>query len=159
MEDKSDRRFKPEDYGRHHSIKFYKHCTVPKFLKEHKQPVGASVLIVIIFVLLIGIFSQLQAPTTSKPPSGVTVVDYGTFVAQVKTSNVLLVTMRGNEITGKVHHTLQGQTCDTPAGTAITDPFISMQWWFSGFSPASCTIFTYLPARSDSALLPLLLSH
>jgi ATP-dependent metalloprotease FtsH len=151
MDDKSDRRLKTADYWKHH--------TVTQFLKEHKQPVGSGVLIVIMLVLLIGIFRQLQAPATSQPPAGVTVVDYSTFVAQVKTSNVLLVNMRGNEITGTVHYTLQGQTCNTPAGTAITDPFISMQWWFSGFSPATCTIFTYLPARSDSALLSLLLSH
>lgn len=158
MDDKSDRRLKTADYWKRHGNQSHKHHTVTQFLKEHKQTAGTSVLFVILLVLLIGIFSQLQAPAPSEPPSGVTIVDYSTFVTQVNTSNVLSVTIRGNEITGTVQHTLQGETCNTTAGTAITDPFLGMQMWFSS-SPASCPLFTYLPARSDSALLSLLLSH
>lgn len=159
MNDKSDRQFKTEDHWKHHNNQSSKHHSVTKFLKEHKQSVGTGVLIGIMLVLLFGISSQLQGPPTSQPPAGVTVVDYGTFVAQVKTGNILSVAIRGNQITGTMQHTLQGQSCNTHAGTARNDPLISMQMWFPTFFPATCTIFTYLPARIDSALLPLLLSH
>lgn len=159
MDDKSDRRFKAANYWKHRGIQSNKHHSVTKFIKEHKRSIGSVVLMVIMLVMLVGIFSQLRAPATSKPPAGVTVVDYGTFVAQVKTSNILSVAIRGNEITGTMQHTLQGQTCNTTPGTAINNPLIGMESLFSTFSPATCTIFTYLPASSDSTLLPLLFSH
>jgi ATP-dependent Zn protease len=158
MDDKSDRRFNLEHYWRHHGIKSYKHHTVSKFLKEHKQSVVSSVLIVIILVLLIGTFSQLQDPNTSNPPPDVTIVDYNTFVEQVRASNILSVTIQGKEITGTLEHTLQGQTCSTPPATQTYDPSTGMQLWLSAPTPSTCTIFTYLPVQGDFALMPLLLS-
>src|SRR6266849_6768726 len=49
-----------------------------KFLKTHKQSLLTSVLHTFLVVLLFALFSQLQAPATSSPPSGVTAVDYST---------------------------------------------------------------------------------
>src|SRR5262249_2750841 len=51
-------------------------------------------------MLLFGIFSQFQPPPTSTPPDGMTVIDYSTFVRQVKAGNVLAVIIQGNAIHG-----------------------------------------------------------
>jgi hypothetical protein len=51
-------------------------------------------------MLLFGIFSQFQPPPKSTPPDGVTVIDYTTFVRQVKAGNVLAVIIQGNAIHG-----------------------------------------------------------
>ena len=48
-------------------------------------------LLVVAVVLLFGIFSQFQPPAATVPPRGVTVIDYSTFVRQVKARNVLAV--------------------------------------------------------------------
>jgi ATP-dependent Zn protease len=101
----------------------------------------------------------LQDPNTSNPPPDVTIVDYNTFVEQVRASNILSVTIQGKEITGTLEHTLQGQTCSTPPATQTYDPFTGMQLWLSAPTPSTCTIFTYLPVQGDFALMPLLLSQ
>jgi ATP-dependent metalloprotease FtsH len=156
MENKSDRRFNLEDYWRHHGVKPYSRKTVSKFLKEHKQFILTCVLLFILLVALVGIFSQLQGPNIDNPPLGVTVVDYNTFVEQVRAGNILKVTIQGNEITGTLADSLHGQPCTDSSGINANDPLARDP---SQPADSICTIYTHLPARNDSAFLPLLLSH
>jgi len=158
MENKSDRRFNLEDYWRHHGVKPYSRNTVSKFLKEYKQSILTCILLFILLVVVAGVFSQLQGPNPNIPPPGVTGVDYNTFVEQVKAGNILKVTIRGDEITGTLADSLHGQPCTGSSGINTNYPYeVALD------SPQSagsiCTIYTRLPARDDSAFLPLLLSH
>lgn len=57
-------------------------------------------LLVELILLLFGIARQLPPPILSTPPQGVTVIDYSTFVRQVRAGNVLAVIIRDNEIDG-----------------------------------------------------------
>src|SRR5579864_14085 len=78
-----------------------------KFLATHKQSLLAGILFISLVVLLFGVFSRFQSPTIDTTPSGVTVVDYSTLVAQVRSGNVLAVTIRGNEVTGLLARPVQ----------------------------------------------------
>src|SRR5260370_25477512 len=78
-----------------------------KFLATHKQSLLAGILLISLVVLLFGVFSRFQSPTIDTTPSGVTVVNYSTLVAQVRSGNVLAVTIRGNEGTGLLARPVQ----------------------------------------------------
>src|SRR5713226_1510547 len=98
MDDKVGRRSRLRNLWRQRKdVKTYRHL-VTKFLSTHKQSFFASLLLILMVVLLCGIFSHLNAPVTNTAPSGVTVVDYSTFVGQVKAGNVIAVSIRGDEI-------------------------------------------------------------
>ncbi len=136
--------------------------TVSKFLKEHKRSIHTSVLLFVFFVLLSGIFSRVPAPVPSSPSARVTVVNYLTFVGQVKAGNVRTLTIQGDEITGVLLHSLHGESCFGSPQVGTKNPFTTMK------SPAlklilhfnsSCAIYSHLPATGDSTLLPLLLRH
>src|SRR5260221_8365869 len=71
-------------------LKIGKQCA--KFLATHKQALFAGILLAGLVVLLFGVFSQFQGPSNNTAPSGMTAVDYSTFIAQVKAGNVLAVT-------------------------------------------------------------------
>src|SRR5260370_16759724 len=70
-----------------------------KFLATHKQSLLAGILLISLVVLLFGVFSRFQSPTIDTTPSGVTVVNYSTLEAQVRSGNVLAFPIRGNEWT------------------------------------------------------------
>src|SRR2546422_1534662 len=74
---------------------------IPKsieFLRVHKQALLTVALLSIMVVLLFAVFGQFQPPVVSSAPSGVTEIDYSTFVAQVKAENVEGVTIQGSAI-------------------------------------------------------------
>src|SRR5947209_3848309 len=82
------------------NVKNYKQ-NISKFLRTQKQALFTGCLFLIAAVLLFGIFSQFQPPAVTKPvPEGVRVVNYSTFVGQVKGGNVLAVIMQGDDIHG-----------------------------------------------------------
>ncbi len=156
MINKSGRHIGPEDNRRHHINKLYQ-FPFSKFLKEHIQSILTSVLLLVTLGLLVGISRQLQAPNISNPPPGVSVVGYNAFIAQVKSNNILMVTIQGDQITGTLARSLQGNTCNTTPATYANNPF-------AGLTPLtltnnSCTLYTYLPERDDFTLMPLLLDH
>jgi hypothetical protein len=156
MMNKSGRRINPENDWRHRIVKLYQ-APVSKFLKEHIQSILTSVLLLVTLGLLVGISRQLQAPNISNPPPGVSVVGYDTFVEQVKANNILTVTIQGDEVTGTLARSLHGQSCNTPRVTYTNNPFALI-----GLSTpinTSCTLYTYLPARDDFALISMLLDH
>jgi ATP-dependent metalloprotease FtsH len=147
-----------------------------KFLGTHRQALFAGILLTALLVLLFGVFSQFSAPATSAPPSGVTVVDYSTFVSQVKAGNVLAVTIRGDDINGLLARApgqgssvVSKQVTITPAqrtsDVATWNHYISASntssWSNTSSAPAidpARLVYTRLPASGDTALMPLLIS-
>jgi ATP-dependent metalloprotease FtsH len=157
MDSKSDRRWKLEaPWRRHHDTKSYR-STVARFFRTHRQFLLASMLLCVLLVLLFGIFSQLPSPVMDNPPSGVTVVNYGTFVQQVKARNVRTVTMQGDDLTGVLAHPLQRGACVAPPTNTISNPFAPTP--SSPPSAPACAVYTRMPASGDAALLPLLHSR
>ncbi len=154
MDNKSDHRWKLEDpWRRHQDTKSYR-STVSTFLREHKQSLLTGMLLFVLLVLLFGICSQLRAPITDNPPNGVTVVDYSTFVEQVKARNVRTVTIQGDELTGVLAHPLQGGACVVPPTDTTSNPFAPMP--SSPPVDSTCAVYTHIPASDEAALLPLL---
>ena len=68
-------------------VKSYMH-SISSFLHTQKQSLLTGFLLIVAAMLLFGIFSQFQPPRTSMPPDGATVLDYRTFIEQVKARNV-----------------------------------------------------------------------
>jgi cell division protease FtsH len=148
-----------------------------KFLSTHKQALFAGILLTALIVLLFGVFSQFQAPATSATPSGETVVEYSTFISQVKAGNVLAVTIRGDDINGLLAQQLaQGQSSVgnsariTPAQRAADlvawNRYIgasnTSSWSSTSSTPAITPghlVYTRLPDSGDASLMPLLSSN
>src|SRR5436305_12800035 len=67
---------------------------------RYKQLLLTGVLRTALLLLLFGICNQLQAPDLNSPPTGTTVIDYGTFLAQVRAGHVLGVSLQDEDIVG-----------------------------------------------------------
>src|SRR6266699_1369741 len=107
MDDMSGRRSQSNSRRRRHQdVKNFGHHlkqSVAKygaFFQTHKQSFLATALLAILTLLLFGISSRLQAPSTDATPRGVTAINYSTFVEQVKAGNVLAVAFRGDSVYG-----------------------------------------------------------
>jgi len=154
-------------------LKLGKKCA--KYLVTHKQSLLAVILLTGLVVLLFGVFSQLQVPSTNAPPSGTTAVDYSTLVTQVKAGNVVAVTIRGNEVNGLLAQPLQQVQAGTSARVTITPSqraadlaalsrFVGAGSVWANLPPASAIdpsrlIYTRVPAGGDAALTSVLLSN
>jgi len=146
------------------------------FIRQ-KQLLLTGVLLNALLLLLFGICSRLPALDFTPSPSGLTVIDYSTFIAQVKASNVLMVSLQDQDIEGLLARPLsEGQA--TPArqtkmtllqaGAAHSAGSYVLSRDVSGFGLAPSTtslpldparmVFTRLPGRGDAALIPLLVS-
>ena len=146
------------------------------FIKQ-KQLLLTGVLLTGLLLLLFGICSRLPALDLTPPPSGLTVIDYSTFIAQVRASNVLAASLQDQDIVGLLARPLsKGQA--TPArqtkmnalqarATHGTGSYVlSSDVRSFGLAPATASlpldparlVFTRLPGRGDAALLPLLVS-
>ncbi len=148
-----------------------------KFLSTYKQVLFAGILLTAIVVLLFGVFSQFQAPAANTTPSGVTAVDYSTFVSQVKAGNVEAVTIRGDEVNGLLAHPLaQDQaSTSTPETITSTQRADDLAAWnryigasnsstWANATPASAIdparlVYTRIPDSGDASLAPLLNSN
>lgn len=176
MDSKHSRRRKAEEPRRRQRDVESSKRNISKFLKTHKQYVLTSFLLLAVTVLLFGVFSQFQPPVTSVSPGGVTVIDYSTFVGQVKAGNVLAVNIQGNEINGLLaSSSSQGQTrTATPVAKSSSKYAADIATWShyigignaswpntaspATFNPARA-IYTRLPGSGDVNLTPLLLSN
>src|SRR5437868_13394055 len=69
-------------------------------LIRQKQLLLTGVLLTALLLLLFGICSQLPAPDLNPPPRGTTVIDYSTFLAQVRAGNVLVVSLQDQDLEG-----------------------------------------------------------
>jgi len=112
MDDKAGRHGETEAYGRRWKQARSK---VGRFLKTRKSSLFTITMLILMVVLLFGIVSQLQPPSTSAAPSGVTAINYSTFIQQVKAGNVLATALRGSEINGLLQEPLAQQAVSTPA--------------------------------------------
>src|SRR5260221_11703737 len=127
MDDMGGRRMQSNKQWRQHKgVRLFEHNLKRSFIKyleffrKHIQSFLATGLLTIMIVLLFAISSQLQAPTTNMVPSGVTAVDYSTFVAQVKASNVLAVAIQGNDVNGLLVSSLGQEGSSSSPPTALT---------------------------------------
>src|SRR5258708_40289322 len=107
MDDMSDRRSQSNSrLRRHQDVKSYgrqlrqSFARYGAFFMAHKQSFLATALLAILTLLLFGISSRLQAPSTDATPRGVMAVNYSTFVEQVKAGNVLAVAFQGDNVYG-----------------------------------------------------------
>src|SRR5262245_25588424 len=83
------------------------------FIRQ-RQLLLTGVLLTALLLLLFGICSRLPAPELTSPSSGLRVIDYSTFIAQVRASNVLVVSLQDQDIVVLLARPLsQGQA--TPA--------------------------------------------
>jgi len=146
--------------------------TIAHYLKTHIQAVLAGGLAIMLIVLLFGIFSNFQGPVLSTPPTGETVLDYSSFIAQVKAGNVLAVNIRGSDLNGLLVRPLSqpntGQPTVTPSQRAQDFTAFSRYvgggstWAASPQTPTLDTsrlIYVRLPATGDAALMPLLVNN
>ncbi len=161
------------NYGRNLKQSFAKYV---EFFRTHKQSLLATALLALITVLLFGIFSQLQAPSTDTAPNGVTAVNYSTFVEQVKAGNVLAVAIQGDNVDGLSASPLGQERASTATPTASTpnERATELAAWTRSVDSAYTTwsassvsspafdvarnLYTRLPASGDATLMPLLLN-
>ncbi|HEX6557010.1 MAG TPA: ATP-dependent zinc metalloprotease FtsH [Ktedonobacteraceae bacterium] len=135
---------------------------------RQKQLLITGVLLTALLLLLFGICSQLPAPDLNPPPKGTTVIDYSTFLAQVRAGNVLAVSMQDQDLEGllarPVSRSQVTQTKMAPphAGYDV----LAREAPNFGSSPATASsplvpadlVFTRLPGHGDAMLIPLLVS-
>src|SRR5260370_22879591 len=69
------------------------------FIRQ-KQLLLTGVLLTMLLLLLFGISSRLPAPDLTPPSSGLTVIDYNTFIAQVSASHLLKPSPHDQDIDG-----------------------------------------------------------
>ncbi|MGH2498110.1 MAG: ATP-dependent zinc metalloprotease FtsH [Ktedonobacteraceae bacterium] len=146
--------------------------TIAHYLKTHIQALLAGGLVITLIVLLFGVFSNFQGPVLSTPPTGETVLDYSSFLAQVKAGNMLAVNIRGSDLNGLLVRSLSQPNTGKPAITP--DQRAQDFTAFSRYVGASSTwaaspqaqtldtsrlIYARLPATGDASLMPLLVSN
>ena len=180
MDDKGGRRFRLLAQRRHlKRMRNYRH-DVPKFLKTHTQTFFTCFLLIAAVVLLFGIFSQFQPPVTNSTPNGVTVINYSTFVEQVKAGNVLAVTVQGNSVNALLAKPIAQNSAAqaTPASSSIGKSTVgqnaaaiaawnrfvsegSSSWPAVNSAPAvdpARAVYTLLPTNGSASLSQLLTS-
>ncbi len=141
---------------------------------RYKQLLLTGVLLTALLLLLFGICNQLQAPDLDAPPTGTTVIDYGTFLAQVRAGHVLEVSLQDQDIVGLLAKPVERrqvtQTKMSPSHVRV-DPgteydVLAKEDSNFGVSPSAASpplvpadlVFTRLPGRGDAMLIPLLVS-
>jgi len=140
------------------------------FIRQ-KQLLLTRVLLISLLLLLFGICSRLPAPNLNPSPWGPTIIDYSTFIAQVRANNVLEVSLQDQDIEGLLARPLsvrQAQINALQAGAAhgAGSYVLSRDFRSFGLAPATASlpldparlVFTRLPGRGDAALIPLLVS-
>src|SRR5256886_9088883 len=141
---------------------------------RYKQLLLTGALLTALLLLLFGICNQLQAPDLNAPPTGTTVIDYGTFLAQVRAGHVLEVSLQDQDIVGLLAKPVERrqvtQTKMSPSPVRA-DPgteydVLAKEDSNFGVSPSTASpplvpadlVFTRLPGRGDAMLIPLLVS-
>jgi ATP-dependent metalloprotease FtsH len=163
MDEKHNRRLHVEDRRpRYKDVKSYGRSVLSLL---QTQTLLTGCLLVVAVVLLFGIFSQFQPPPATVPPSGVTVIDYSTFVRQVKARNVLAVIIQGKEIRGLLANPLlKGSTQVAKTSRNYTADIAAWDRYMSGGYPSRLNmslsspldsrriIYTLLPGSGDANL-------
>src|SRR5579884_4306107 len=144
-------------------------------LIRQKQTVIIAVLLAAMLLLLFGIFSQFPPLVLTSAEPGTTPIDYSTFLAQVRSGNVLVVGLQGQEVVGSLSQPLSGNRSTVVPRTGMTQQQAVAAfdaWYYRGDSnvpdqeagtavaqlqPAQL-FSTHLPEHGDAGLIPLLLS-
>lgn len=154
------------------------------FVKTYKRNFTTGALLLLLLLLLFGVASELQAPVTTATPSNETAINYSAFVQQVKSGNMLAVTIQGNQINGLLVKGLATSanaassmtpTVRTTASVQATQQSASLDYaawarmvstnspsWTNPAGPTidpSRMIYTQSPLGSQNQLMPLLLSE
>ncbi|QBD82218.1 ATP-dependent metallopeptidase FtsH/Yme1/Tma family protein [Ktedonosporobacter rubrisoli] len=178
MDDKASRRNGEDGNSRRQKQMRIDGRKVWKFLRDKKNILLASVLLLAIVALLFGIFSQFQPPATDFTPSGETAIDYSTFVKQVEAGNVLAVTVRGNDINGLLAYPLAQarnasatQPVARPSEKSVNTDYQAWNRYIGNGNPTWSTttaepsldpdraIYTRAHVEGDAGLMPLLVGH
>jgi len=153
--DRKTRRLWQKHYRRHERIQL-SFSSFIQLLKTHRQLLLTGCLLSALLFLLFAIVGQLPAPATTQPPTGVQVVNYTTFIAQVRAGNVRSVTIQDSQIIGVLAHPLSGNAL--PKRTQ-NQPFVFSPYDISVPSMNSAYLLdTPYPAHINRSLIPLLLS-
>src|SRR5438552_6515535 len=148
-------------------------------LKTRISLLLTSTMLILMVVLLFGIFSQFPPPSTNTTPSGVTAIDYSTFIQQVKAGNVQATAIRGSEINGLLLQKSQSQQAvSTPSQsqkgtTGVTSQTAEQDYvgWSryvnagytttSGVPPLAVAriVYTHMPLGGDTTLMSLLIAN
>jgi ATP-dependent metalloprotease FtsH len=167
MDDKAGRRSASEAHGRRWKQARGKAW---KFLQVQKSSLFTGVMLLLVVVLLFGVFSQLQPPAMNTTPSGVTAIDYSTFVQQVKAGNVQATALRGSEINGLLQNPLaqstQSQNATSNSASSAQDYAVWSRYVNAGYTSTSGTpplaiariVYTRMPAGGDTTLMGLLVA-
>ncbi len=187
MDDKVSRRKQPESHKRrrYRQAKHYGR-KIWNFLHSHKSSLLTGTLLFLLVALLFGVFSQFQPPVTntSMAPSGVTTIDYSTFVNQVKAGNVLAVTIQGDTINALLakpltqsnasvsvtDKTTKNAIADSATSTAASTDYAKWSHYIGVGGPSLANaagsppidparaVYTQLPVGGDESLMGLLAS-
>jgi ATP-dependent metalloprotease FtsH len=144
---------------------------------SQKQSLITGVLLTALLLLLVGIFSQLVAPDPAAPARGTTVIDYSSFLAQVRAGNVLVVVLQDQEIEGALVRPLSRSQVTPPPQTKTATLLARVALSVGSYAPGSDfpslvmaratalplldpaqLVSTRLPERGDATLIPLLVS-
>ena len=144
------------------------------FFKSHRGILVSGFLVGAMMLLLFGIVSQFQGPSTADVPSGETAINYSAFLQQVNGGNVLAVTIRGNEVNALLQQPLAQpvsqkaavlsaaqRSAQVQAWTRYAGSFTSSSSWNSqtpAIDPARM-VYTTVPATGSDQLVPLLISQ
>jgi cell division protease FtsH len=163
-----------ERRGRQNSVGKYARKSA-QFIATHWRAFLAGGLVIILVALLFGVFSYFQSPETNAAASGETTIDYSAFVTQIKSGNMLAVTMRGSDL-----HGLLIRSFAQSVNAASTPPALSAAqrasditafshylgassaWASSTQSPTidlSRLVYARLPDTGDPTLIPLLINN
>jgi ATP-dependent metalloprotease FtsH len=142
------------------------------FLKAHRSALLAGFLITAMVVLLFGIVSQLQAPSTENAPGGEMPINYSTFLNQVNSNNVLAVSMNGygvnallqqpignaTTIQKSVPLSVAQRTKDVETWTRYISSLNTTNWTAQTNFEAGRLVYTNIPAGGSDQLVALLVS-
>jgi len=138
-------------------------------------------MLLLLVVLLFGIASQLRPPVISASPNGETVIDYSTFIDQVKAGNVQAVTIRGEDISGLLATPVTPRNAAHPQGSTdqsvrplskmTTADYIAWTRYINAANPGIANmagspalnpdrvVSAHVPGGQDASLMSLLLSN
>src|SRR3989440_7137419 len=172
MDGKGSRGLSSGDERRRHDTFVKNGRKVIHYLRTHIQALLASILVIGLVALLFGVFSQFQAPVIRTPPAGETSIGYSTFVAQVRSGNMLAVAIRGSDLQGLLANPLP-QTANAAQPTTTASQRNADFATFSRFVGAGSSwantpqtpaidqarlVYSRMPSTGDEALMPLLVS-
>src|SRR5437660_815466 len=172
MDGKGSRGHSSGDERRRHDTFMKNGRKVIHYLRTHIQALLASILVIGLVALLFGVFSQFQAPVISTSPAGETSIGYSTFVAQVRSGNMLAVAIRGSDLQGLLANPLT-QTANAAQPTTTASQRNADFATFSRFVGAGSSwantpqtpaidqarlVYSRMPSTGDEALMPLLVS-